>query len=43
MSDAATHAPFYLVGPTAAGKTAVALELARRLDAVIVSADSIQV
>jgi len=43
MSDTATHAPFFLVGPTAAGKTAVALELARRLDAEVVSADSMQV
>jgi tRNA dimethylallyltransferase len=37
------HAPLYLVGPTASGKTAVALELARRIDAEIVSADSMQV
>jgi tRNA dimethylallyltransferase len=43
MSDAATHAPVFLIGPTAAGKTAVALVLARRLDAEIVSADSMQV
>jgi tRNA dimethylallyltransferase len=33
----------YLAGPTAAGKSAVALALARRLDAEIVSADSMQV
>jgi tRNA dimethylallyltransferase len=33
----------YLVGPTAVGKTAVALELASRLGAEIVSADSMQV
>ncbi len=33
----------FLVGPTAAGKSAVALELAGRLDAEIVSADSMQV
>ena len=32
-----------LVGPTAAGKTAVALELARELGAQIVNADSLQV
>ncbi|MFA5194059.1 MAG: isopentenyl transferase family protein, partial [Verrucomicrobiia bacterium] len=37
------HAPCFLVGPTAVGKTTVALELARRLDAEIVSADSMQV
>ena len=33
----------FLVGPTAVGKSAVALELARSLDAEIVSADSMQV
>jgi tRNA dimethylallyltransferase len=33
----------FLVGPTAVGKSAVALELAGRLDAEIVSADSMQV
>jgi tRNA dimethylallyltransferase len=43
MSDAATHTPIFLIGPTAAGKSAVALALARRLDAEIVSADSMQV
>ncbi|MFA6560566.1 MAG: tRNA (adenosine(37)-N6)-dimethylallyltransferase MiaA [Verrucomicrobiia bacterium] len=35
--------PVFLIGPTAVGKTAVALGLARRLDAEIVSADSMQV
>jgi tRNA dimethylallyltransferase len=35
--------PLFLVGPTAVGKTAVALELARQLDCEIVSADSMQV
>jgi tRNA dimethylallyltransferase len=34
---------FFLVGPTAVGKSAVALEVARRLNAEIVSADSMQV
>jgi tRNA dimethylallyltransferase len=43
MSDGTPRAPVFLIGPTAAGKTAVALELARRLDAEIVSADSMQV
>ena len=50
MSDAVLHsrlvtppAPVFLVGPTAAGKTAAALALAHRLDAEIVSADSMQV
>ncbi|HVM60353.1 MAG TPA: tRNA (adenosine(37)-N6)-dimethylallyltransferase MiaA [Verrucomicrobiae bacterium] len=33
----------FLVGPTAVGKTAVALELARRLNGEIVSADSMEV
>ncbi len=35
--------PVFIVGPTAVGKTAVAHELARRLAAEIVSADSMQV
>ena len=35
--------PVFLVGPTASGKSAVALELARHLRAEIVSADSMQV
>ncbi len=34
---------WYLTGPTAAGKTRVALELARRIDAEIVSLDSMAV
>ncbi|MFU8818648.1 MAG: tRNA (adenosine(37)-N6)-dimethylallyltransferase MiaA [Desulfurivibrio sp.] len=34
---------FCLVGPTAVGKTALALELARRFDAEIISVDSMQV
>lgn len=34
---------FVLVGPTAVGKTAVAIELSRRTGAEIVSADSVQV
>src|SRR2546427_6669094 len=33
----------FLVGPTAVGKSAVAIEVAKRLDAEIVSADSMQV
>src|ERR1700683_3874745 len=33
----------FLVGPTAVGKSAVALELARMVDAELVSADSMQV
>ena len=35
--------PVFIVGPTASGKSAVALELAGRLGAEIVSADSMQV
>jgi tRNA dimethylallyltransferase len=33
----------FLIGPTAVGKSAVAMELAQRIDAEIVSADSMQV
>ncbi len=39
----AKPALFFLVGPTASGKTAVGVELARRMGAEIVSADSIQI
>jgi tRNA dimethylallyltransferase len=35
--------PFFLVGPTAVGKTALAIELAEQLDAEIVNADAFQV
>jgi tRNA dimethylallyltransferase len=35
--------PIFLVGPTAVGKSAVAIELAKRIDAEIISADSMQV
>ena len=34
---------FLIVGPTASGKTAVSIEIAKRMNAEIVSADSIQV
>ncbi|HWQ58099.1 MAG TPA: tRNA (adenosine(37)-N6)-dimethylallyltransferase MiaA [Clostridia bacterium] len=34
---------YFLVGPTASGKTALSVELALRMDAEIVSADSIQI
>lgn len=37
------HEPIYLAGPTAVGKSAVALTLAERIDGEIVSADSMQV
>lgn len=42
MTDARPRVPV-LLGPTAVGKTAVALELAERLDAEIVAADSRQI
>ncbi len=35
--------PLALFGPTASGKTALAIELAQRLDGVIINADSLQV
>ena len=37
------HRPVILGGPTAAGKTAASLAIAERLDAVVVSADAMQV
>jgi tRNA A37 N6-isopentenylltransferase MiaA len=36
-------APFYIVGPTAAGKSALAADVARLLDAEIVNADAYQI
>src|SRR5438874_13096744 len=35
--------PFFLVGPTAVGKTALAIELAEQFDAEIVNADAFQI
>ncbi len=41
---ATTFRPYPIIaGPTASGKTAVAVELAKRLDAEVVSADSMQI
>ena len=34
---------FLIVGPTASGKTAVSIEIAKRMNAEIISVDSIQV
>lgn len=42
-SPSSTPAPVVLAGPTASGKSAVALELARQLPGEIVSVDSMQV
>ncbi len=38
-----THQPIFLAGPTAVGKSAVALALAEQLDGEIISVDSMQV
>ncbi len=35
--------PIYIVGPTASGKSALAVEIARIFDSVIISADSMQI
>ncbi len=35
--------PIYVVGPTASGKSRIAIEIAKRLDGVIVSCDSMQI
>ncbi len=40
MSDNVFHRAIYLTGPTASGKTAVGVALARRLDAEVVALDS---
>ena len=36
------HPPFYICGPTASGKSALALEMAQQLDGEIVNADAFQ-
>ncbi len=36
------HEPFYICGPTASGKSALALEMAEKLDGEIVNADAFQ-
>jgi tRNA dimethylallyltransferase len=41
--EGVVKAAFFIVGPTAAGKSDVAAEVARRLDAEIVSADAFQI
>src|SRR3954469_19749527 len=40
MSDSPFHRAIYLTGPTASGKTAVGVALARRLGAEVVALDS---
>ncbi len=40
MGESAFHRALYLTGPTASGKTAVGVALARRLDAEIIAMDS---
>ena len=42
MSDASV-APIYLAGPTASGKSAVALEIAQRMEGEVITVDSMQV
>jgi tRNA dimethylallyltransferase len=43
MSDVATHPLIVIAGPTASGKTALALHLAERMNGEIVSCDSVAV
>ena len=40
MEQNAFHRAIYLTGPTASGKTAVGVALARRLDAEVIAMDS---
>ncbi len=43
QADARSPAALIVAGPTCSGKSALALELARRLDGVVINADSMQV
>ena len=38
--DRSVVTPYYICGPTASGKSALALEMARKLDGIIVNADA---
>lgn len=43
LSHSSPHQVIIITGPTAVGKTAVGLELAKRLGGEVISADSVQV
>jgi len=43
MSNQKNLQPIYVVGPTASGKSALAVKLAKEFDGIIVSADSMQI
>ena len=43
MDKTFAREPIYIVGPTGSGKSALAMKLARLLDGVIISADSMQI
>lgn len=43
MKKANNLAPIYIAGPTASGKSALAIKLARIYDSVVISADSMQI
>ena len=43
MTSASTHRPILIAGPTASGKSALALRLARERNGVVINADSMQV
>lgn len=43
MNEMLSKQPIYIVGPTASGKSALAVALARKFDGVIISADSMQI
>ena len=43
MHNSKKYPPIYVVGPTASGKSALAIEFAKEFDGVIISADSMQI
>lgn len=43
INDTIIYPPVFIAGPTASGKSALAIKLARKIDSVVISADSMQI